>query len=117
MSLISGGFLGVFTKSFLDKRYHRFSQSFEFKQNRYKAIMILMWVAMNPSKYELEQLKRHRPDIQNFKNLDRELELEYHNAMLFASNKVLKALRSFIANRTPENWSIVAKKMRKDLYD
>lgn len=71
---------------------------------------------MNPSKYELEQLKRHRPDIQNFKNLDRELEMEYHNAMLFASDQVLSSLRVFIDNKTPDNWVVVAQNMRKDLY-
>jgi hypothetical protein len=115
-SLGLGGVIGVFAKSFFDKKYHRFAQVFEFKQSRYKALSILMWVAMNPTKYELEQLKRHRPDIQNFKNLDRELEMEYHNAMLFASDQVLSAMRSFIDSKSTRNWSSVAKAMRKDLY-
>lgn len=116
-SLGVGGIVGVFAKSFLDKKYHRFAQVFEYKQSRYKALSILMWVALNPSKYEFEQLRIHRPNITNSKILDRELEMEYHNALLFASDQVLDSMRTFIDNKTIENWKKVSKEMRKDLYD
>ena len=115
-SLLSGGILGVVIKGILDKRYHRFSQAFEFKQARYKAISILMLTAMNPNKYEFRQLKRHRPDIEGLKDLDRELEMEYYNSMLFASQKVTSALKEFINKKDLVNYQKVAHAMRKDTY-
>jgi hypothetical protein len=46
-----------------DARQLKFSKVFEYKEARYKAIMILMWVAMNPTKYEFAQIAKHRPYI------------------------------------------------------
>ena len=56
-SLGIGGLLGVFAKSALDKRQLKFPRSSDFKEVRYKAIGVLMLTAINPSKYELTQLK------------------------------------------------------------
>lgn len=103
-------------KSFLDKQQHKFSKIFEYKEARYKAIMIMMWVAMNPSEYELGQLSRHRPDIKNAKELDRELSLEYHNAMLYASDEVLGALKIFMEKKDFPSWEKIARAMKRDLY-
>jgi len=111
-----GGLLGVFAKSFLDKQHHKFSKIFEYKEARYKAIMIMMWVAMNPSEYELGQLAKHRPDIKGIDELDRELDLEYHNAMLYASDEVLGTLKQFLKNKNLESWKLITRAMRKDLY-
>lgn len=115
-SLGVGGLLGAYGKAVLDKRHLKFSKVFEFKEKRYQAMMILMWVAMNPSAYELEQLQSRRPEIKTIEELDRELQLEYHNAMLFASNRVLKSFATFIATKTPENWRAVTRAMNRDLY-
>lgn len=111
-----GGLLGVFAKSFLDRQQHKFSKVFEYKEARYKAIMILMWIAMNPTEYELGKLIKHRPDIRNTKELEEELKLEYHNAMLFASDEVLDAMSDFLKKKNVEAWKIVTKAIRKDLY-
>lgn len=106
----------MFAKFFLDRQNHKFSRIFEYKEARFKAIMILMWVATNPTEHEFGQLAKHRPDIKSVKDLDRELELEYHNAMLFASDKVLDALKAFLEKKNIENWKIVTRAMKKDLY-
>jgi hypothetical protein len=111
-----GGLLGAFAKSFLDKQQHKFSKVFEYKEARYKAIMILMWVAMNPSEYELRKLAQHRPDIKNIKELDSELNLEWHNAMLFASDEVLTNLSAFLKEKNFENLRLTILSMKKDLY-
>lgn len=94
-SLGVGGLLGAFAKSFLDKRHLKFTKVFDYKEARYKAMTILMLTAVNPSEYELAQLKMRRPEIGNVDDLDRELDLEYHNSMLFASKKVLKSFAAF----------------------
>lgn len=111
-----GGLLGVFAKSFLDKQHHKFSRVFEFKEARYKAIMILMWVAMKPTEFELNKLRSRRPDIKNVKDLDAELNLEYYNAMLFASGEVLDEMAKFLENKNIDNWKSVARSVRKDLF-
>jgi hypothetical protein len=75
-----------------------------------------MLTAVNPSKYELAQLQRRRPDMNGVEDLYRELELEYHNAMLFASDKVLKHFAAFLQDKTMANYEAVARAMREDLY-
>lgn len=115
-SLGVGSLLGVFGKAVLDKRQLKFSKAFEFKEKRYQALMILMWVAMNPNEHEFTQLQSRRPDLQDAEALGRELELEYHNAMLFASDKVLDSLAAFMSGKSQENWRVVTRAMKKDLY-
>lgn len=115
-SLGVGGLLGVFAKSILDKRQLKFSKVFDYKEVRYKAITILMLTAVNPSPYELAQLKLRRPEMNGVEDLDRELELEYHNAMLYASPRVLKNFAIFLKDKSMANYEAVAQAMRQDLY-
>jgi hypothetical protein len=75
-----------------------------------------MLTAINPSKYEMAQLKMRRPEIGGVQDLDKELELEYHNSMLFASNRVLRSFATFLAEKSLANYQAVAQAMRKDLY-
>ncbi len=111
-----GGIAGAFVKAAFDKRQFKFSRAFEYKEQRYKAIIILMWVAMHPTKEEFAKLKRQRPDIKDSNDLSFELELEYHNAMLFASDKVLDQLDSFRTDKREENWRATLRAMKRDLY-
>lgn len=111
-----GGLLGALVKSILDKRQYKFSKAFDYKEARYKAMMILMWVAMNPNEHELKQLRLHRPQLKNTKDLEDELNLEYHNAMLFASDAVLSSLLVFMKDKNPDNWQRTVRAMKKDLY-
>ncbi len=100
-SLGVGGLLGVFAKSIFDRRHLKFTKIFEFKERRYQAISILMLAASNPSNYAIAKLTQRRPDIGNREDLDRELEVEYNNAMLFASDAVLRRLKEFIGEKNP----------------
>lgn len=115
-SLGVGGLLGVFAKAVLDKRQLKFSKVFDYKERRYQAIVILMWVAMNPSEHELQMLRRHRPELANDDGLNRELELEYHNMMIYASNNVLVSFKKFLNEKNLANWKSVTRAMKKDLY-
>jgi hypothetical protein len=96
VSLVSGlglgGLLGVFAQSVLAKKQMRFTKVFDFKEARYKAMAILMLTAVDPSEYAWEQLRVRRPGINKAEDLDNELKTEYYNAMLFASDKVLRSL-------------------------
>lgn len=71
-----GGLLGAYAKAVLDKRQLKFTKIFEYKEARYKAIMIMMWVAMHPHEHELTLLQMRRPEIGNVDKLQRELELD-----------------------------------------
>lgn len=111
-----GGLLGAYAKALLDKQQLKFSKLFDYKEARYKALAILMWVAMNPTEYELTMLRKHRPEIKDAGDLDRELQLEYHNAMIFASDQVLQHLNSFMAQKDEASWQAVTRAMKRDLY-
>ena len=120
VSLVSGlglgGLLGVFAKSALDKRQMKFTKVFDFKEVRYKALTILMLTATDQSEYAWRQLRLRRPEISKVEELDNELRTEYYNAMLFASDKVLKNFETFLADKSIANYQAVAHAMREDLY-
>jgi hypothetical protein len=111
-----GGLLGAFAKAVLDKQQLKFTKVFEFKEARYKAIVIMMWAALNLDGRQMQKLKAVRPDIASPDALDGELELEYYNAMLYASDDVLKHLALFNEHKTIDNWRATARAMRRDLY-
>jgi hypothetical protein len=115
-SLGVGGLLGVFAKSILDKQQLKFSKVFDFKEVRYKAITILMLARASPTKYDLAQLRTRRPEITDLEDLDRELELEYLNAMIFASDNVLRSFKLFLEDKSMASYETVARAMRRDLY-
>ena len=79
-------------------------------------MIILMWVAMHPTKEEFAKLRQQRPNIKDSKDLSFELDLEHHNAMLFASDEVLAQLDSFRTDKREENWRATLRAMKKDLY-
>jgi hypothetical protein len=120
VSLVSGlgfgGLVGIFAKSALDKQQMKFTKVFDFKEVRYKALTILMLTATGQSDYAWHQLRLRRPEINKVEDLDNELRTEYYNAMLFASDKVLKNFKVFLADKTIANYQAVAHAMREDLY-
>lgn len=111
-----GGLLGAYAKAVFDKRQLKFAKVFEYKERRYQAIAIMMWVAMHPTENEFENLRTRRPELQDGERLERELALEYHNAMMFASKKVLRALDAFLKDKNVANWERVMRAMKQDLY-
>lgn len=111
-----GGLLGAYAKAVLDKQQLKFSKLFDFKEVRYKALTILMWVAMKRTDHELSMLQLRRPEVSSFEDVDRELELEYHNAMIFASDEVLRALEKFLQAKDDGTWRAVTRAMKRDLY-
>lgn len=114
-SLSLGGVIATFFSSYLSSRDKINESNFKFKEQRYKAIMILMWTSLSP-KSELKHLKIYRPDIPNSKTLLVELKLELYNALLYAGDDVIISLKKFIANTNHKTYSEVALQMRKDLF-
>lgn len=111
-----GGLLGAFAKGLIDKRHLRFSKVFDYKERRYQALAILMWVKANPTEGEFRKLIERRPDLPDVSALERELNLEVHNSLLYASRKVSRRLQAFISDSDLEKYDAVIRAMKKDLY-
>ncbi len=110
-----GGVIAIFIKSFLDQNQQVRLQEFDFKQTRYKCIVILMQARLTWQENK-EQLQRHRPDLPTLDHLKSELNIELMNGLLFASDEVITALSSFIEEPTFSTYVTTAFAMRKDLY-
>jgi hypothetical protein len=115
-SLGVGGLLGVFAKSFLDRRQLKFSKLFEYKEERYRAMANLMLSAVNPTQRDMEQLEITRPGVHSVADIHEELEAEYYYSMLFASDDVLGSFAEFLKDKSTANYQAVVQAMRKDLY-
>ena len=81
---------------------------------RYRVIILLMYAAMNFEDNK-SALRIHRPDLQDRKSVLDELNAEWYNMMLFASQKGLDSLRTFIQRPDKENLQATASAMRCDL--
>jgi hypothetical protein len=64
----------------------------------------------------LRRSKIHRPEMSSTEDLDRELELEYHNAMLYSSDDVMRSFAAFLKDKSMAKYEAVARAMRRDLY-
>lgn len=86
-----------------------------FKETRYKAIILLCYALAN---YEREQttLVIQRPDINSIDRLKNEIQAEFINMSLFASDNVIIATKDFLAKPNQDNLNVLALAMRKDLY-
>ena len=115
-SLGVGGVLGAYAKGVIDKQHLMFSKLFDYKERRYQAITIQMLTTARPSQYELAKVKMFRPDIREIEDLHKELETEYYNAMIYASDEVLRCFAEFLEEKSLANYRAVAQAMRKDLY-
>lgn len=111
--------IGVILKSLLDfiieNKKRKDDSKQQFKETRYKAIILLMHSLI---KYEKEKIKllKHRPDIETKEELINELYTEWINMSLFASDKVILKMKEFVKNPSNSNFNNTIIEMRKDLY-
>lgn len=87
----------------------------DFKEKRYKAILILAYSRVFYS-ISANSLKLHRPDIASWDKLQEELFLEWQNMLLYANDAVIIAMRDFLQKTDFETLSVLCIEMRKDLY-
>ncbi|WP_415326087.1 hypothetical protein [Chryseobacterium sp. MMS23-Vi53] len=112
-----GGLLkSAFDYFYVEKRKRKDQSRHEFKELRYKAILILCHSLLD---YEtsIEKLSNHRPDIQSKEELIKEIELEWFNMALYASDTVILATKKFILSNSHENLTNMILAMRRSLYD
>lgn len=110
-----GGLLGTWLQVFLQRKSSALLQKQEFKETRYKCIIILMYTALDYGKRGSGLAKFGRSFSSEDDVLD-ELQVEWHNAILFASEDVLREMHAFIREPTVKLFKQAAIAMRKDLW-
>jgi hypothetical protein len=110
-----GGILGNYFQFLWNRRNAEFSKLHEFKEARYKCIIILMYGLLNFAKNR-ENLKGAGRDFESQDDLREELRTEWHNMLLFASEDALHSVQAFIEAPTADTFKAAAVAMRGDLW-
>jgi len=110
-----GGLLKSIIDFFIDNRKRRTETQHEFKEKRYKAILLLLYALVYYEK-DQDQVKKHRPDIKSKDDLINEIRAEWTNMILYASDSVITTMKVFLHEPNVSNFSKTLLTMRKDLY-
>src|SRR3990170_8477586 len=109
-----GGAIGTYLRIIWERRNSAQLQKQDFKDARYKCIIMLMYTLLDFEKRNIG-LDKFGRNFSTPKDLADEIKAEWHNAILFASDEVLENLYSFIKNPSPASFKKTALSMRKDL--
>ena len=111
--------VGIGVKSLLDFFYKSKSAQRDLqialKEKRYKVIILLCYALVNYDKEE-SLLVISRPDLPSKDRLTNELNVEFINMSLFASDSVIIVMKEFLNKRDSSSLNQLAISMRKDLY-
>lgn len=110
-----GGVLGTYFRILWERRNTALLQKQEFKETRYKCIILLVYSALDFEKHQA-LLNQHGRNFQSRDELLDELKTEWHNMILFASDDVLTCTHAFISNPSQLAFRKSALVMRKDLW-
>ncbi|MDD5327043.1 MAG: hypothetical protein PHY02_04410 [Phycisphaerae bacterium] len=111
-----GGILGHLFRILWERKSSKLLQKQEFKETRYKCVIILMLSVLDFEKNR-QMLHLHgREYIKNKEDLIYELKLEWNNMILYASEEVLQKTYDFIQNPSQGCFYKVALAMRRDLW-
>jgi hypothetical protein len=111
-----GGILANSLRIRWELKNSKLLQKQEFKETRYKCIIILMLSLLDFDKNK-QMLHMHgRQYIKSKEDLEYELQLEWNNMILYASKEVLQVMHSFIQNPSQDLFNKTALAMRKDLW-
>lgn len=111
--------IGAILKSLIDfllkTRELKNQTQHEFKNTRYKVIILLVNAMLDFEKHKPELIK-HGRNFSTKEELTDELKTERNNMILFASDLVIQSLNIFIAMPSKNNHYNLAIAIRKDLY-
>ena len=110
-----GGLLKSTLDFFIDNRKRKSETKHEFKQTRYKAIILQCYSLIYYDK-EKNNLLNHRPDLKTKDDLYNEIYTEWINMTLYASDKVITSMKKFLEHPIQETFNMLILEMRKDLY-
>ncbi|NWG10867.1 hypothetical protein HXY33_03835 [Candidatus Bathyarchaeota archaeon] len=110
--------IGIVTTSLayvFDKRKQIKFREQEYKEMRYKAMVLHMKVMLKPD--DLKYMQLRRPDLKNMEDVKNEVETELYNCLLFASDDVIKSLKEFILKPNNVTYVKTVFAMRKDCWN
>lgn len=110
-----GGILGTYFRILWERRNTALLQKQEFKETRYKCLIMLMYSALDFEKNET-MLRQHGRNFATLEDLLDELKAEWHNMILFASDSVLIETHAFIRNPSHIAFRKASLAMREDLW-
>ena len=110
-----GGLVATYFRIAWERKKEAQLHKQEFKEERYKCVILLMHAALDFDKHAL-LLRQDRPDLSSHEALIDELQTEWHNMILFSSEDVLVAVHRFILSPSVENFRKSAIAMRADLW-
>lgn len=87
----------------------------ELKETRYKAVLLLCYAFVNFEK-EKTTLVINRPNINSKELLLNELNAEWVNMSLYASDSVIARMKALLEEQTIVAFNMLIIEMRKDLY-
>ncbi|MCB0280626.1 MAG: hypothetical protein KDD94_14045 [Calditrichaeota bacterium] len=110
-----GGLLKSTLDFFIANKKQKSESKQQLKETRYKAIILMCYAYINFEK-EKTTLIINRPDITSKERLFNELNVEWINMSLFASDRVLLKMKDFLELLNPAKYNELVLEMRKDLY-
>ena len=110
-----GGLLGTYFRILWERKNTALLQKQEFKEVRYKCIIILLLAYLDFPKNKPMLQMHGREYLRTIENLKDELILEWNNMILFASEDVLITMHNFLNNPSRNGFRNIAVAMRKDL--
>ena len=110
-----GGLLGTYLRIVWERKNSAQLQKQEFKDTRYKCIIMLMYTMLDFDKRS-KGLDKFGRNFGTKEELLDEIKAEWHNAILFASDEVLEDLHNFIKTPSSDLFKKSALSMRKDLW-
>ena len=111
---IGGVIATSLTYIFEKRKQSKFSEQAE-KEKRYKAMVLHMRTIVKPD--DLKYMQLHRPDLKDMTDVKNEVETEWYNSLLFASDDVIKSLKEFILKPNNTTYAKTVIAMRKDLWN
>ncbi|MBI5916170.1 MAG: hypothetical protein HY842_12410 [Bacteroidetes bacterium] len=120
LTFIIGAGIGAWVLDWLrikfEKRKLENLKLHDFKEKRYKAILLLMEAVFDFDKNKPKLHSNGRTDLNTKEDLTDELKTEWKNSLLYASDEFVKRMSDFVKEPSEINYWKTALEMRKDLY-
>lgn len=110
-----GSVFGAYFQSLFQHQKQIKEHEHGIKRQRYGCILILMLTKLDP-KTGLPHIREIRPDLHDLNDIEKEIEVELLNGVLFASDDVIKSMSEFIRNPSYSSYIKTATSMRNDLW-
>jgi len=115
VSAFIGGILATYLKSYLDKKSQIELSKQKINEDKYRSMLIFMACALDISKKRYFSLNEQHSNESSSDYLNQIKEYYYHS-ILYSSDDVILSIKRFIENPSQDNYVIVAKEMRKDIW-